>query len=277
MSEIIASRSPGIWPTLDRAGARCMTLEGSDFLFVERSDAQDTLSASAARDLGSLRSLVSENSIVLFDEAHRVEALVSLDRLLDMSIKDYSRIGIIGFAPSVSHQLGQWRREHRLRNGLWTVVFGGGLPGNNVLRENLERHVLIPWLTRQQLKVHGRLRVPSKSERNIQMSSGRAGKPVVPPPYEFLWDCILVTDEGSADFGGILASIRHPERAVARTRRVLEHAYTDAVFFDADQNRFVLVEAKHVPKAQASQLTPDTNSKITVVDPAVTARVENVA
>ena len=278
MNEITASRSPGIWPTLDRAGARCMTLEGSDFLFVERSDAQDTLSASAARNLESLRSLVSENSIVLFDGAHRVEALISLDRLLDMSIKDYSRIGIIGFTPSVSHQLGQWRREHRLRNGLWTVVFGGGPPGNNVLRENLERHVLVPWITRRQLTVHGRLRVPSESEPHIHISSGSVGKAVVLAPHELLWDCVLVTVEGQVDSAGISAPLRHPERAVAKIRQVLERAYAETLFFDADQNRFVRVEAKPVSRVDASQLASDTNAQITTVaDPAVAARVENVA
>jgi hypothetical protein len=277
MNEIPASRPPGIWPTLDQAGARCMTLEGSDFLFIERSDAQDTLSASAARNLESLRSLVSENSIVLFDEAHRVEALVSLDRLLDMSIKDYSRIGIIGFAPSVSHQLGQWRRQHRLRNGLWTVVFGGGPPGNNVLRESLERHLLVPWVTRRHLKVLGRLRVPSKSGPNIHISSGSAGKAVVLAPHELLWDCVLVTVDGPVDSAGISAPLRHPERAVARIRQVLERGYPDTFFFDAGHNRFVRVQAKAVSKADAPQSVSDTTAQTTVVDPAVTARVENVA
>ena len=277
MNEITASRSPGSWPTLDRAGARCMTLEGSDFLFVERSDAQDMLSASAARNLESLRSLVSENSIVLFDDAHRVEALISLDRLLDMSIKDYSRIGIIGFTPSVSHQLGQWRREHPLRNGLWTVVFGGP-PGNNLLRENLERHVLVPWITRRQLTVHGRLRVPSEFEPHVHSSSGSVRKAVVLPHHELLWDCVLVTVEGHVDSAGILAPLRHPERAAAKFRQVLERAYADTFFFDADQNRFVRVEAKAVSKADASQLASDTNAQITTVaGPAVAARVENVA
>lgn len=273
MNEITASRPPGIWPTLDRAGARCMTLEGSDFLFVERSDAQDTLSASAARNLESLRSLVSENSILLFDDAQRVEALISLDRLLDMSIKDYSRIGIIGFTPSVSHQLGQWRREQPLRNGLWTVVFGRGPPGDNVLRENLERHVLVPWITRRQLTVRGRLRMPSKSERDVHISSGAVGKAVVLPPYEPLWDCVLVTVAGQADSAGISPPLRHPERALAKIRQVLERAHADTLFFHADQNRFVRVEAKPVSKVVASQ-----NAQITTVaDPAVVARVENVA
>jgi hypothetical protein len=227
--------------------------------------------------LESLRSLVSENSIVLFDEAHRVEALISLDRLLDMSIKDYSHIGVIGFAPSVSHRLGQWRRERRLGNGLWTVVFGEGPSDSQVLRESLEHHVLVPWVMRRQLKVHARLRVPSKTEPHISSSSvGKAGAPV---SHEPLWDCMLVTVVGQVDTAGISAPVQDSRRVIARLRQVLLRrlADADAVFCNVDQKRIVRVEAKPVPKAAASESASDTKARAPVADPAVAAQVENVA
>jgi hypothetical protein len=137
--------------------------------------------------------------------------------------------------------------------------------------------VLVPWVTRRQLKVHGRLRVPSKSEPNIHISSGAVGKTVVLAHHEPMWDCMLVTVEGPVGSDRVLASVRHPERAVAKIRQVVEYACADAVFFEAGHNRFVRVQAKAMSKAGAPQSVSDTTAQTTVVDPAVTARVENVA
>jgi hypothetical protein len=53
--------------------------------------------------------------------------------------------------------------------------------------------------------------------------------------------------------------------------------YPDTFFFDAGQNRFVRVQAKAVSKADAPQSVSDATAQTTVVDPAVTAQVENVA
>ena len=269
MTQTAASQAPSIWRSLDKAGARCMTLESSDFLFFERSDAQDSLPGPAARSLESLRSLVSDNSIVLFDQAYRVEALVSLDRLLDISINDYSRIGTIGFAPSVSHRLGQWRRRDRLSNGLWSVVFEEDPPGDPVLRENLERHLLVPWVRRRQLKLHARLRVPSKTELYIGVASGPAGKRVRAHNQWLEWECVLLTTMEQIGFWRSGHTFPTGQR--------VEHTRADALFLDADHNKLVRVEAKHVSKAAASPSASDATPQTVVVDPAMAAQVESIA
>ncbi len=113
----------GLWPSLGRAGARSLMVEGSEFLFLERSEGGGALSAQAARGLASFHSAFSKDSILLLDGDYRVRALVGLEQLADFSIKDFSRIKTIGLVPSLSRQLGHWKRERLLKDGLWSVAF----------------------------------------------------------------------------------------------------------------------------------------------------------
>src|ERR1700730_10647036 len=143
--QVTQSTKTSLSESLDRAGARCVMLEGSDFLFLERTDDADlTLSKETVHDLSSLNSVASADSVVLLDGNHRVEALVGLSRVADMSIKDFSTIRIIGLVPQLTHRLGAWKRQKRIRDGFWSVTFETQHSSDESLRDKLEYLIVKP-------------------------------------------------------------------------------------------------------------------------------------
>lgn len=153
--------------SLNRAGARCVMCEGSDFLFLERAaDADLILSKQTVSKLNSLNSVASEDSVVLLDGDYRVEALVALTRLDDLSINDFSQIHTIALVPQLTHRLGEWKRGRKIRDGLWSVSFKSPTASDDALWQMLEYRILKPWATRR--KVHRYIIAPSKIERLLQ-------------------------------------------------------------------------------------------------------------
>jgi hypothetical protein len=190
--QVIAKAQSSLSESLDRAGARCVMLEGSEFLFLERTnDADLTLSKETVRELSSLNSVASEDSVVLLGGNHRVEALVGLSRVADMSIKDFSMIRTIGLVPQLAHRLGAWKRQKRIRDDFWSVIFETQHSSDGILRDKLESLIVKPWVARR--KVHSSFAVPSKSKKlfpdtdfDVLYFQGHGHR-------EAMWECKLVT------------------------------------------------------------------------------------
>ena len=190
--QVIARAQSSLSESLDRAGARCVMLEGSDFLFFERTDEADlTLSKETVRELSSLNSVASEDSVVLLGGNHRVEALVGLSRIADMSIKDFSMIRTIGLVPQLAHRLGAWKRQKKIRDDFWSVIFETQHSADETLRDKLEYLIVKPWVARR--KVHSYFVVPSKAKQLFPDSDFDVIHIHSHGHREAMWECQFVT------------------------------------------------------------------------------------
>lgn len=155
--------NPDIWTFPDSAGVRLLALEDSDFIFMERADSDAMLSIDAARKLTVFGSLATDNSVALFNQDDRVEALFDLDLTTSLLSTDFSAVSAVALMSHLSQQIGTFTRRARLASGLWSIDFA--VPHHDsVMRTLVETLVLEPWISRRNLKVHTSLTVPSSTK-----------------------------------------------------------------------------------------------------------------
>lgn len=175
-----------IWTALKRAGLRFIAPENSHFLFLERTDAETSLSLEAAQGIDALGAVATENSVALLNKDERLEALLDIDLPASLLLIDFSSVRAIALARHLIERLGHLVRRARLRTGLYEVDFEAKLNRDDRVRLVLEQSILEPWLTRRHITIHKRLQFPSEAP---VIGAGTA-----------IWDCVLVTEQ-TAPYG----------------------------------------------------------------------------
>ena len=124
---------------------RFFAFADSDVLFLEKATTKSTLPVGVARKLSEVSQKAPDETVVLLNQNHQIEASVNLASTAELKLKNFPAISAIVVAPALGHELGTWRRRGTRSDGLCDVDFHPGVARDNATRAAFENVILRPW------------------------------------------------------------------------------------------------------------------------------------